>query len=174
MSKKLTLKEQLFVKHYVKTRNATESAKLAGYSEDTAGVIGSENLKKPYIQDAVNKQIRMIEEKVDISTEMIISELKKVAMANITEIASWKDGSVSFTPSEDLDEDATASIQEVSSQATEFGQNMKVKLYDKIRALELLGKHLKMFSEKVEVSGPDGKPIEIQSFVDIIKMGLKK
>lgn len=47
----LTLKQQRFCEHYAKNGNATESAKLAGYSDKTAQQVGFENLLKPVIQE---------------------------------------------------------------------------------------------------------------------------
>lgn len=53
MTEKLTLKQEAFITEYVKTGSATEAAIKAGYSIHTAGVIGYENLNKPYIRDAI-------------------------------------------------------------------------------------------------------------------------
>ena len=53
----LTDKQQLFVEHYLACWNATKAARLAGYSDATAGVIGSENLKKPNIQAYITERL---------------------------------------------------------------------------------------------------------------------
>jgi phage terminase small subunit len=174
VAKDFTDKEKLFIKYYVKTRNATEAAKLAGYSEDSARQIGAENLSKPSIRDAIDHELEKIQKKIGIDTETIINELKKIALSDIKKAAKWTEGSVSLIPSDQIPDDVSAAIAEVSQQSGEFGSSVKIKNYDKIRALELLGKHLKMFSDKVEVSGPDGAPLEIKTYVDIIKASIKK
>lgn len=56
MDKKLTVKQRRFVEAYSKSGNATKSAIAAGYSEKTAGSIGSENLTKPYISEAIERR----------------------------------------------------------------------------------------------------------------------
>ena len=55
ITNKLTTKQKLFCEKYIETKNATQSALYAGYSEKTARQIGTENLAKPYILDHLNK-----------------------------------------------------------------------------------------------------------------------
>ena len=57
---KLTPKQQAFADYYIETGNATEAARRAGYSEDTARQIGAENLTKPAISEYIS--IRMAEQ----------------------------------------------------------------------------------------------------------------
>lgn len=52
---KLTAKQAAFVREYIKCRNVTQAAIKAGYSKKTASVIGTENLKKPNIAEAIKK-----------------------------------------------------------------------------------------------------------------------
>lgn len=51
----LTEKQSLFCLYYIKSFNATMAAIKAGYSPDTAHVIGHENLRKPNIKAAIDK-----------------------------------------------------------------------------------------------------------------------
>lgn len=59
---KLTVKQKAFADYYIKLGNATEAAKRAGYSNKTAGVIGDENLKKPYIKAYIDERLKKIED----------------------------------------------------------------------------------------------------------------
>ena len=93
---KLSPKQKLFCEEYAKTKNATQSAINAGYSEKTAGVIGFENLKKPQIQEyleslyaqaignAPEGTIATLEEILRFHTEVMRNKLED-ASANITE-----------------------------------------------------------------------------------------
>lgn len=80
----LTPKQQAFADYYLETGNATESAKRAGYSEQTAGIIGFENLKKPnissYIEERLdqikNKKIATIDEVMSFYTSVLRGEEK--------------------------------------------------------------------------------------------------
>lgn len=53
----LTLKQQAFADYYIECGNATEAAKKAGYSENTARFIGAENLTKPNISAYIKKRL---------------------------------------------------------------------------------------------------------------------
>lgn len=93
---KLSPKQKLFCEEYAKTKNATQSAINAGYSEKTAGIIGFENLKKPKIIEYLDKlyaeaignapegTIATLEEIMEFHTNVMRNKLED-AQANITE-----------------------------------------------------------------------------------------
>lgn len=165
----MTDKEKLFVKYYAKHRNATKAAILAGYSKDSAYSTGWDILKKPEIKAAIDKELAERMAQIQIDTTMVLEELKKVGFANIKDLARWGNGTVDFKPSEEVDEDLSAAVAEVSENTTEFGHNLKLRMHDKLKALELLGKYLKMWTEKHEHTGKDGQPLIPKSLVDIVK-----
>ena len=72
---KLTPKQKLFVKYYIKTLNATESARLAWYSHKSANEIWHENLTKPSIRAEINKSLHKKMEKADIDGQWVIDNL---------------------------------------------------------------------------------------------------
>lgn len=77
-----------------------------------------------------------------ITQERVLKELGKIAFSNIKTVADWTAKGVAFKPSESLDLDASVIIQEVSSSYSIEGvQTLKLKLHDKMRALQLLAKH---------------------------------
>jgi phage terminase small subunit len=75
--KKLTPKQKKFVKEYQKDLNGTQAAKRAGYSEHTAQEIASENLSKPIIKEAINKDLDNTLQKLGIDAEYILGGIKK-------------------------------------------------------------------------------------------------
>ena len=93
---KLSPKQKIFCEEYAKTKNATQSAINAGYSEKTAKVIGCENLTKPYIQEYLNElyaealgnapegTIATLEEIMEFHTNVMRNKLDDTS-ANITE-----------------------------------------------------------------------------------------
>ncbi len=85
--KELTDKQKLFCSEYLKNEfNATQAAIKAGYSEDTAGVIGYENLKKPYLRDYIDKEIdHILSDKKEL-TKQLIDEMKKYAFMSDEEM----------------------------------------------------------------------------------------
>ena len=78
---KLTPKQKAFVRAY-KTNggNGTQAAISAGYSEESARAISSENLTKPYIQEALATEERKIQEKYEYTLDDMVRELDEVKM----------------------------------------------------------------------------------------------
>ena len=116
---KMTPKMQKFVDEYLVDLNATQAAIRAGYSKKTAYSIGVSNLKKPEIQAAIQKR-------------------QKSAATDFLTIQS---GHVLIKDSDDVAADKLAALASVK----EGMYGVEVKLADKARALEMLGKYLGLF-----------------------------
>lgn len=72
LAKLMSEKQKAFCDHYITTLNATEAAKMAGYSKKTATVIGCENLTKPYIREYIDLRLAELEEsRVANATEVL-------------------------------------------------------------------------------------------------------
>ena len=94
---------------------------------------------------------------MEIQSETVLRELARIAFSRMTNLVQWDaDGNFQIIPSLDLSDDDTAAIKEVVVGAR--GQS-RIKLHDKVAALEKLAKHLGLFTEKVDVTS-GGKPIE--------------
>lgn len=154
MKKELTVKQQLFCKEYLIDFNATQSAIRAGYSEKTAYSIGIENLNKPEIQTAIKVEIDKKFKGIDDLSQKIIDELIKVAFSDIKDYLSFNENGVSFHNSSEVDGTV---ISEILSTETKQGSNgkqetiranLKLKLHDKLKALELLGRYKTLFTDK--------------------------
>ena len=161
MAGKLTPKQRRFVQEYLIDLNATAAARRSGYSEKTADRIGPELLGKPWISAEIQTAIELRERRTAITQDRVIAELAAVAFANGTDFAQIQgNGHVLFTPTDQLTTEkkrAVASIKE-----GQFGT--EVKTYDKIRALELLGKHLGMFGDRAGAATQ-----EVNNLLDAIK-----
>lgn len=148
---KLTAKQARFVEEYLIDLNATQAAIRAGYSEKTAGSVGSENLQKPDIAAAIAEAKADRSERTKITQERVLMELAKVGFMDIR---SLFDGS-SLKDIRDLDDGAAGAISSIEviakpgspdeSGSREVELVHKVRLWDKLSALEKLGKHLGMF-----------------------------
>ncbi len=145
----MTKKQKLFIDEYLIDLNATQAAIRAGYSPDTAGSIGSENLKKPEIRTRIDKAMAERARRTGINQDRVLRELAKLAFVNAKDVINFKEAKVK----ENAEADDLACIQSVKVKPTEFGEEREVKLFDKRSALVDLGKHLGIFKEKVEVSG---------------------
>lgn len=165
----LTLKQQFFVKHYLIDKNATKAAIAAGYSKKTAEVAGSRLLKNVKVQAAINKRVGKQFEKLDITADRVLNEIALLGFANMQDYIGTS-GREAYVDLSTLTRDQAAAIQEITSEVfisgtakNEEGEDVpvevkrtKFKLADKRGALELLGKHLKLFTDKVEHDGPGG------------------
>lgn len=169
----LNIRARLFVQHYLIERNATKAAIEAGYSAKTAAQAGNRLLRNVQVQALIAQSEQKVAEKLDVTHEKIVAELARIGFADIRNVVQWGDGVlvkdpdtgkpirvdnvVSLVSSASLDDEIAACISEISQTA----QGLKVKMHDKRAALVDLGKHLGMFKEKVELSGPGGRPISI-------------
>lgn len=148
---KLTDKQQRFVDEYLIDLNATQAAIRAGYSVRTANEQGAQNLAKLSIQDAISRKMAARSRRTGVNAERVVLELAKVAFAKITDIVD-SNGRIK----EDASPDDLACIESIKYKESdnEYGGSVEreVKIASKLKALELLGKHLGMWSDKFNVT----------------------
>lgn len=84
----LTPKQQLFVDEYIIDFNSTRAAKAAGYSEDSAANIGSENVRKPYIAKAIDEAIADRRKRLRIDADTVLWKWWQIANADYNELSS--------------------------------------------------------------------------------------
>ncbi|WP_163833272.1 terminase small subunit [Spartinivicinus ruber] len=167
MSGKLTPKQAMFVKEYLVDLNATQAAIRAGYSAKTATEQGARLLTYAKVQKAIQAEQVNRGDRLEVSADRIEKELAKIAFSHITDVIDWHETilesnedepnhsaaiacqSIRLKDSDTLSPEVTATIQEISQTA----HGVKVKLYDKLKALELLGRRHGIFIDKVEHSG---------------------
>lgn len=165
----MTKKQKKFVEEYLIDLNATQAAIRAGYSPDTAGSIGSENLKKPEIRVRIEKAMAEHSKRTGINQDRIIEELAKIALLNPKNLINFEEATVKEEATEE-DLAAISSIR-VKCFPTKDGEGIEreVKMYDKAKALELLGRHLGMFKDKVEVSGLEEEKKKLDDILQQIR-----
>ncbi|WP_233113697.1 terminase small subunit [Aggregatibacter actinomycetemcomitans] len=136
---KLRDKQKRFIEEYLIDLNATQAAIRAGYSKDTAKEIGYENLTKPHIQQAIAEAQNKRAERTQLTQDEVIADLRE-----LRDICMGRKP-VRVTEVVKNNQEGTARPVQVEIFALEPTGAGK--------ALDLLGKHLGMFSQKVEVSG---------------------
>jgi len=140
---KLTPKQTRFCKEFSIDLNATAAAKRAGYSMLTAHKIGTENLQKPLVAEQIQKELKTREKRTEINADHVLTELKGLATFDPKDFLG-KDLTVrSF---DDIPETARKAIKSFKiKQTPDGGKEIRVAFYDRIAALELLGRHVGMF-----------------------------
>lgn len=132
--------------------NQTKAARRAGYSITNASNSASDLMKLPKIREAISIEQDKLKDKFGITPERIIQELSKIALANIQDYMSLDEDGVAVIDLAAIDQDK-ASALDVSFEITKGrGKTVstKIKLLDKQAALIQIGKHLGMFSERVD------------------------
>lgn len=157
----LTKMQRLFVAEYLKDLNATQAAIRAGYSAKTADRIGPELLGKTCVAMAIQKAMQKREKRIEVSQDDVIRELSRIAFGDLRDAVKWGPGGVALKDSSGLTSDQAAAISEVAETGTKGGGSQRIKRHDKVKALELLGKHLGMWTDKVEHSGNLNAEIQI-------------
>lgn len=150
---KLSTKQQRFIEEYLIDLNATQAAIRAGYSPQTAAVIGAENLIKPNIHDAISRAMAERSKRTGINADRVLTEMAKIGFANIVDVADIAEASLRGDANRD-DTAAIASIK-VKRIPTEDGEivEREIKMYDKTKALIELGKHVGLFDTKLKING---------------------
>ena len=149
----MTNKQKRFCVEYLIDLNATQAAIRAGYSTLTAGAIGAENLKKPQIRACIDKALAEQSKRTGVTADRVVRELAKVAFVNSQDVVNYDDATV--RPDATRDDTAAVASVRVKTIPTKDGPGVEreVKMHDKLKALELLGKRLRLFTDNVNLSG---------------------
>jgi phage terminase small subunit len=149
----LTKKQKAFVQEYLIDLNATQAAIRAGYSPTSARQIADENMSKPDIKNAIDRAIAERSKRTGINADRIILELAKIAFVNPTDVINMDEATVRGEANrEDTAAISSVKVKRIPTEAGDIVER-EVKVYDKIKALELLGKHVGMFTDKFKVEG---------------------
>ena len=154
MARKLTEKQKRFVEEYLIDLNATQAAIRAGYKankKNTFEVIGYQLLQKTSVEAEIQKAMAERSRRTGISQDRVIQELARIAFVNPQNLINPEDATVRA----DATEDDLACIQSVKVKTMNgdkgYSEEREVRLNDKLKALQLLGNHLGMFKDKVEL-----------------------
>lgn len=153
MAKKdnLTVKQRMFVEEYLIDLNATQAAIRAGYSAKTADQQGSRMLANVKVQQAISERMAERSKRTGVNQDRVVLELAKIAFVRMTDVVDSNGRIRSDAAPDDLS--CIESIKYKESD-NEYGGSVEreVKIGSKLKALELLGKHLGMWNDKLDVN----------------------
>ena len=165
---KLTPKQMRFVDEWLIDFNGKQAAIRAGYSAKTAEATAARLLRNVKVQAEISRRQKDLQRRTEISQDRVVKELARIAFADASDYACIetymyenKDGTLSplqvVSPKDTgaLSDDQRAAIAGIKQGAN----GIEIKLHDKIKALELLGRHICMFNDKLSLSGSDGGPL---------------
>lgn len=161
MASDLTPKQAIFIAEYLIDLNATRAAISAGYSAKTADTQGARLLVNVKVAAEIAKKQGKRLEKLEITAERVLGEIALLGFANMMDYISINGEGQADIDLSKLTREQAASIQEITVDTTggagdgerRLVLRNKFKLGDKRGSLELLGRHLKLFTDKLELSG---------------------
>ena len=158
----LTPKQQRFVEEYLIDLNATQAAIRSGYSEKTARDIGCENLAKPNIAKAIEEAQNKRQEQTQIDAAYVLKRLVEIDQMDVLDIM---DDQMKIRPVNEWPKVWRQYVVNLENLELSDGEGCfkKIKWPDKVKNLELLGKHVSVgaFKDKIEHSGDPNNPINM-------------
>lgn len=159
-SSELTENEQRFGDEYLIDFNGTKAAIRAGYSKKTAASQASRLLRKVKIQKYLSDKKEKISAKLDISQERTMQEIGRIAFSSLKCLF---DENGDLKQIKDLTDDEAAILSSVEIEElfagglgglkVSIGKTKKLKLWDKVKALEMLAKHYKLYTDAPVLNG---------------------
>ncbi len=159
-NKGLSKKRAAFCREYVFDYNGTQAAIRAGYSKRTADRQAEQLLKKLEVKEEIKRLEALKKRRCRVKTDDVIKEIANLAFSSLPDFVDVKKQTVTIKDFDKLTKEQKACLSEISTKETAHGTCISFKLHSKTKALEMLGRHLGLFVDKHEVSGPDGGPIE--------------
>ena len=166
----MTEKQKIFADEYLIDLNATRAYKVAYPNvkkDETAAQAGSRMLRNVKVEAYIKKRMQDRRKRTEITQDMVLQELAAIAFANATDFAQIVNGRVILTNTADLSEEQMKAIAGIKR-----GKNgIELKLNDKEKALELLGRHLGMFKDRLEVSGMEAEKAKLDDILQQMRGG---
>jgi phage terminase small subunit len=155
---------EIFAQEIAKGAKQIDAYVAAGFSNNSNG--STRLLEMPHVQERIKELKEHAAELAEVSIANVLIELKRIAFANQADYFDFS-GRDPVLDLKNISRKQSAAIQEITIEEYTVGKGenareairTKFKLYDKNTALLNLGKHLSMFTEKVEVTGKDGKDL---------------
>ncbi len=162
-------RHEIFAREYVKDLNGTRAAIAAGYAKKSARISASRLLTNANISALIASLTKKHTDNLDLDAEKVLTELSKRAFSNFLDYVRIREDGDAVVDLSKLTRDQAAAIHEITvfeymegkGKSARRVKRTKFKLADKDRSLELLGKHLKLFTERVEMSGLEGLPEQV-------------
>lgn len=152
----LPARHERFCQEYIIDLNATRAARDAGFAKKSARVTACRLLTKANIQKRLEQLKKDRSERTKITQDMVIKELAIPAFSDFKHYGEInKDGGLDFYPFDNIESEKTRAIKSMKEVDGKNSHSIGLKLHDKIKPLELIGKHLGMFVDihKVNVNG---------------------
>lgn len=167
-------KRECFCQEYIIDNNATQAAERSKYSKRTANEQGSRLLANASVQQRIAELRAVREERTRVTQDRVVRELALLGFSDLQNYITIDKltGAIQAKGFEDMPPEESRALQSIKEdraiKESADGKGVTVydkvsfKMHDKIRALEILARHLGMLVERHEVTGEDGGPVKIE------------
>jgi phage terminase small subunit len=145
-----TKRQLAFIREFLVDQNAAAAARRAGYSTDNARKIAYGLRNKPKIAARIEEAQTRRREKKQVTADRVVEELGRMAFSNMRDYVKWGPKGIELRDNALLDEEQTAAVADVEPKGN--GKLARLKLYDKLAALNALARHLGMIGGKTALS----------------------
>lgn len=160
----LNTRKKIFCEEYIIDLNATQAAIRAKYSKKTARQIGQRLLTNVDIQEYIQKLMKKREERTEITQDRVLEELALIGFSDLAELLEIEEGGLIVAKKfDDIPKGKTRTLKAIKEdriiRETPDGKQMvvhdkiKYEIWDKPKALEMMGRHLGMFVDNLKHTG---------------------
>lgn len=153
----MTKKQKLFADEYLIDLNATRAYRAAYPSvkkDETAAAAAARMLRNVKVQEYISERMQERQQRIEVTQDMVVKELAAIAFARATDYVEIRSngvcGTVVIKPTTNLSDQQIRAIAGIK----EGANGIEIKLNDKEKALELLGRHLGMWNDKLDIKTP--------------------
>lgn len=158
----LNERQRRFCAEYLVDCNARAAAKRAGYSPHSAGDL----MRRTDVRAELARGLARLNRRCALRAQQVLAELCHIATARITDYVRIEGGMVALRDTDGMEDAAVAAIAEIKNGA----RGAEVKLYDRTRALELLGRRLGLFDGRAaDEEGVDEVMRNLQSLAALMQ-----
>ena len=149
----MTDKQKIFADEYLIDLNATRAYRVAYPNvkkDETAAVNGSKMLRNTKVTKYIQERMEERQKRTEVTQDRVIEELAASAFAKATDYVEIRGGRVVIKDTVQLSDAQVRAISGIK----EGANGIEIKLNDKEKALELLGRHLGMWNDKLDIKTP--------------------
>jgi len=151
----LTERQRRFVEQYLICGNASEAARRAGYSALSCKSAASQLTRSPRVAAALQAAKAARAQRTHIDAVRVLEEVARLSFVDLASLIDWSGEELRLRAPDEIAPEDRAALAQVTLSATKSGKRVTVKLFDKLRALQLLMTHLGIGKPKPESEQPE-------------------
>lgn len=166
----MTPKEELFVREYLVDLNGAAAAVRAGFGRTHANTTGYRLRQRADVREAIEAGLAERNAALDISADRVLAEYARIAFSDMADFADFGPEGVRLRDLSALGRDQTAAIASLSAATRELGPSVRIRLHDKLAALDALARHIGLEApRKVALTDAEGRDLAPEDPVEIAR-----